>query len=357
MKKKDLLDLYSEYLLSSFGPATATGLSRMMDGEISHDQVTRFLAETGKQSADLWMIAKPHVRKIQSEDGVLIEDDSIEEKPYTDENDIICWHYDYSKGRQVKGVNFMTALYQSKGVILPVGFQLVAKTEHYVDKKTGRESRRSPVEKNEYCRRLIEQAVKNQVPFRYVLFDVWYASAQNMIFIKHEARRDFICPIKTNRKVALSVEGQHHGQYHRVDTLELEENTVRGIYLEGVDFPLELVKQTFVNEDGSTGVLYLVTSDTTLSYHEITMIYRKRWSVEYYHKSLKQNVSLEKSPAKTVTTQTNHFFAALCGFIKLEMLKINTKLNHFALKTKLYMNALHTAFLSLQQLNPVQLTA
>jgi hypothetical protein len=37
--------------------------------------------------------------------------------------------------------------------------------------------------------------------------------------------------------------------------------------------------------------------------------YRKRWNVEPYHKSLKQNASLEKSPTHTVVTQTNHFFA------------------------------------------------
>jgi hypothetical protein len=29
---------------------------------------------------------------------VLILDDSIAEKPYTDENDIICWHYDHTQG-------------------------------------------------------------------------------------------------------------------------------------------------------------------------------------------------------------------------------------------------------------------
>ena len=41
---KELLDLYSDYLLSSFGATTATGLSRLLDGAVSHDQVTRFLA-------------------------------------------------------------------------------------------------------------------------------------------------------------------------------------------------------------------------------------------------------------------------------------------------------------------------
>jgi transposase len=105
------------------------------------------------------------------------------------------------------------------------------------------------------------------------------------------------------------------------------------------------------------GVLYLVTSDTTLSYDDMTTIYRTRWNVEPYHKSLKQNASLEKSPAQTVTTQTNHFFAAVCAFIKLEMLKSTTQLNHFALKTKPYVNALQEAFSTLRELKPVQFVA
>ena len=41
---KDLLELYSDYLLSSFGATTATGLSALVDGAVSHDQVTRFLS-------------------------------------------------------------------------------------------------------------------------------------------------------------------------------------------------------------------------------------------------------------------------------------------------------------------------
>ena len=94
-----------------------------------------------------------------------------------------------------------------------------------------------------------------------------------------------------------------------------------------------------------------------MTYEQITTTYRKRWNVEYYHKSLKQNVSLEKSPTQTVTTQTNHFFASLCGYIKLEMFKISNKLNHFALKSKIYINALQSAFAELQKLQPLKLFA
>ena len=276
MTNDDLLDLYSDYLISSFGQTTATGLAALMDGTVSHDRIQRSLAHEQRTSADLWRMVKPHVRTLQSDDGVFIIDDSIAEKPYTDENAIVCWHYDHAKDRCVKGINFLTALYHSQGVSLPVGFVLVAKTEHYLDQKEGKPKRRSPVSKNEHYQNLAQQAVTNQIPFKYVLNDVWYASAENMRFVKHTLPKEFIMPLKANRKVALSLTDKQHGRYVRVDTLDLEPNTVREVYLQGVDFPLGLVKQVFVNDDGSIGIQYLVTSDTTLSYDDMTTLYRKR---------------------------------------------------------------------------------
>ncbi len=352
MKAHPIADLYSDYLWASCGATTATGLSELREGEVSHDQVTGYLAGTKKTAAALWQTVKPVVREVQSEAGVLSIDDSIEEKPYTDENDMICWHYAHAKDRMLKGINFLTGWYRSKGVKVPVGCHLVAKTEKYTDPKTQKEKRRSAVSKNAVCQEIIKQAVTNLIPFRFVLFDVWFASADTMVFIKQKQSRDFICPLKTNRKVALSLADKHQGRYVRVDKLELEAQATREIYREGVPFPLVLLKQVFTNEDSSIGIRSLVSSDTPLSFHALTTISHERWEVECYHKSLKQNVSLAKSPTQTVTTQTNHFFAALCGFVKLERLKMKTKLNHFALKSKLYVNALRSAFATLQTLSP-----
>jgi hypothetical protein len=88
---------------------------------------------------------------------VLITDDSISEKPSTDENEIICRHYDHCQGRSVKGINFMTTLYYVHDIALPVGFQLIAKTEYHTDPKSGEEKRRCPVPKNQYAREMIKQ--------------------------------------------------------------------------------------------------------------------------------------------------------------------------------------------------------
>ena len=193
---------------------------------------------------------------------------------------------------------------------------------------------------------------KNGIRYRFVLNDTWFAAAENMMFVKHDLHKDFIMPLKVNRKVATSLSDKAQGNYIKLADLDIEEDSLMEIYLERVDFPLMLTKQIFTNEDGSQGVLYLVTSDLTVTPAHITTIYQKRWKVEEYHKSLKQNASLAKSPTRTKVSQGNHLFAALCAYIKLESLKIRTKHNHFALKTQIYVSALRSAFDQLQYMKP-----
>ena len=137
--------------------------------------------------------------------------------------------------------------------------------------------------------------------------DVWFASAENMSYVKLKLDKEFIMALKTNRKIALCQQDKLHGRYHRLNQLDLPENTVTVIYLEQVSFPLYLLRQTCTNADGSTAVRYLVTSDSALTADQLITIYQKRWKVEEYHRSLKQNASLAKSPTRTPTTQTNHF--------------------------------------------------
>ena len=354
---KTLFDLYTDFLLSSFGQASATNLSRLVDGAISHDQVTRMLAGEPKGSVHLWQKVKPLVRAVESTAGVIIIDDSISEKPSTDENELICWHWDHSQNRAVKGINFLTALYHVPGVSLPLAFDLVTKTETYLDPKTNKEKRRSSLSKHDRMPTLLRVCVHNEIRFSYVLADLWYASADNMKFIVVGLEKHFVLPLKENRNVALSEAEQKQGRFVAVDTLSLPVGQTRQLWLEDVPFPLLLTTEVFHNKDGSTGVRYLVTDDLTLDYDYIIQLYQRRWRVEVYHESLKQHAALEKSPTRTETTQRNHFFASLCAYVKLESLKIKTGVNHYALKSKIYLAALKTAYQELVKLEPISLGA
>jgi hypothetical protein len=156
---REMLELYSDYLLSAFSYTTATGLSVLTAGAVSHDQVTRFLASEDFDAKALWQLVKPLVREVERADGVLIIDtrftghlDTVEEKPYTDESDLVCWHFDHtryaghlSQGRSVKGINLVNVLYEAGGMRVPVGYETIEKTLRTWDKKKGKWQKKSAV--------------------------------------------------------------------------------------------------------------------------------------------------------------------------------------------------------------------
>jgi KaiC/GvpD/RAD55 family RecA-like ATPase len=113
----------------------ATGLSAMMDNEISHDQITRFLSKNEFTSKSLWKKVKSTVREIETDDACLIFDDTIQEKKWTDESEMMCWHFDHTVGKSVRGINMLNALYYSNGVSIPVAFEIVKKPIQFSDIK------------------------------------------------------------------------------------------------------------------------------------------------------------------------------------------------------------------------------
>ena len=179
--------------------------------------------------------------------------------------------------------------------------------------------------------------------------DSWYASAENMNQVR-ELGHDFIFALPTSRTVALSEVGRGNGQFQALDTLVFPEGQPLRVWLRGVVEAVLVVRQVFTNKDGSQGVLYLVSSDTRLTWEQITIIYQKRWKIEEYHKSLKQNTSMGKSPTKTIDTQANHFFASILAYIKLEQLTLRLGIGHFRLKAQLYLRGLKAMHYMLNKL-------
>lgn len=346
----DMLDLYSDYLIFQNKHATATGLSDLVDGAFAHDKVTRFLRFEDFDSKSLWHYVKKPVRSQEAVGGVLILDDSIEEKPYTDENEVNCWHYSHAKGTVLKGINILSCMVRYADFSVPVGYEVIKKEIAYSDIKTRQMRRKSSVTKNQLFQSLIAQAIINQVMFDYVLADNWFGSKTNMVHIHKDLQKSFIIGIKSNRTLALSKNDAKNGRYQQVRALELEEDVAHTVWLKGLDFPVRLLKKVFKNENGSTGILYLVSNDMTSSAERLYEVYQKRWRIEEYHKSIKQNASLTKSPTRTVKTQCNHIYASIIAYCKLEMLKIKTHLNHFAIKYKLIVRANQIAWQELKNM-------
>ena len=344
-----ILDLYTDYLISQNAHATATGLSELTNHAVSHDKVTRFLNQENFSSKDLWKYVKKEVRKHAHDEGILSLDDSIEEKPHTDENDIVCWHYSHAKGQHVKGMNILSCLVDYGNISLPIDYQVIKKDKQYFCTKENKQKRCASITKNEHFRVMIKQAHNIHIKFKYVLADNWFGSKENLTYINNLGKK-FIIGIKSNRTIALSLQDIKNHHLTPVKQLDMKDNDTIIGYLKGVPFPVKLIKKVFTNESGSTGVLYLVSNDLDEDVDSLYKTYQKRWNIEVYHKSIKQNASLAKSPTKTVRSQSNHIFASLIGFVKLQTLKIKQVTNHFAIKHQLILKANQAAMQELIRL-------
>ena len=297
----------------------------------------------------LWTFIKPLIRSVEQENSVLILDDTIFEKPHTDESEINTYHYDHSKGKSVKGINAVNLIHETEGIRLPLSLSIVHKDEWVEDK--GKLKRKSSKTKNELFREQFLQVIHNEVSFSTVLADIWFGNVKNMELIVSRGKH-FIMPLKSNRQVSLiQPESPTNKEYVPVESLKLKKNQLVSIRLKGYSKPLLLCKQVFKNKDHSTGILYLVTSDLTATYSSITTTYQRRWAVETYHRSLKNNTSVCASPTKTVKTQCNHIYASVMAFVKLEAIKIKKAMNQYALKSTLYLSSIKAA---LNELNAIK---
>jgi Transposase DDE domain len=253
--------------------------------------------------------------------------------------------------------------YNNQDIYIPVFAEIISKTIKYTD-KDGKEKRKAEINKNDLFRNNFNQLMKNHIKIDYTLFDIWYSSVDNLNLINSH-KHHYICPLKSNRKLALSLGEKKNGKWYKLDqiTNQLETQTTLPVWLESCNHISYLTKQIFTNKDGvnktneTSVTMYLITNDQNLTNkqpnNQIHTIYQRRWKVEEFHKSLKSNLNLEKSPTKHKTSQSNHIFYSITAFFKLELLTTATVTkykNHFQLKASIYVKALKTALEELGKL-------
>ena len=85
---------------------------------------------------------------------------------------------------------------------------------------------------NELARGLVEQSLKNQVKFKYILGDRWFAS--------------------------ISLKDVRAGTYTRLDKLGLNTSEARKVYLKDITFPVVVTPKVFKDGEAMLGDIYLV---------------------------------------------------------------------------------------------------
>src|SRR3954454_2440880 len=153
---------YVDYLLSTEGHISATDLSVAVAGKYSHDQITRLLASGEVNDKTIYLKGK-HFIKNKGTKGVvtLSIDDSVVSKPHMKLNSMVNWHYDGSKGRCVKGINFVSALWSDDQASVPLSIQVVEKELRWSEQK-GCEQWKTVNNKNELLRSMVQRLTRSK---------------------------------------------------------------------------------------------------------------------------------------------------------------------------------------------------
>ena len=240
-----LQEIYINFTISSFEKIEMTKLSKLTGK--SHDIFTKglLLKDSLDDDEKLWKSIKPFLRDYENKDsGCIIIDDMLMHKPCTKVNDVVCWHYDHVSQKMAKGILMLNFHYtDTTGISIPLGYEIITKSENKWSDEYQKYIKKSLFTKNEIMQDKLEILHNNEVKYKYILFDKCFSSIKNLVFIEQELKKKFVCPIKSNRKIALTLKEKNKGRYVNISTIDIEGGSSRLIYLEGYEKPLRLIKQ------------------------------------------------------------------------------------------------------------------
>lgn len=336
-------------------------------GLVSHDGLSRLLQGLGWTLSQGACLA---VRLVQAlgGDGYLVLDDVLIPKPFARVIALCGWDYDHSLKRHVFGQRLVFVVWSNGWLVIPLLFAFWQKgpeparprrrrrrrvgrprkrgrpiTDHSAQGRRRRALKRARLTaqkrrrvrlpggvhyrtKNELARALVWTVVRHGLRVRFILFDNWYFSRQNIALFER-LELHWVTRVKGNAKVwldgrcltvqqvaALVTKANYH--YYRALGVRLRSFEV---YWEGRLLKLTVIKDDRGPEGGRTK--YLLTDDRSLTNQQHVRWYRKRWVIEVFFRDAKQEVGLAGCEARTPPAVISHVVLVCVAYTFLQLLK------------------------------------
>ena len=120
------------------------------------------------------------------------------------------------------------------------------------------------------------------------------------------------------------------GEYAAVSALDWTKKQVRKVWLKGFGFVI-VAQIVFKNGD----IRYVRANDLTLTeYETFSRHSKKRWTIEEFHRGIKQTTGIEKRHSTKKRSQLTHIFACFVVFVKLEFERLKTGMSWHAQKAQ-----------------------
>jgi len=334
-------------------------------GLVSHDQLSRMLAALSWTITSGAICAVKFIEFLGINGGYLIIDDVLIPKPFAKLIAFCGWDWDHSKHYNVFGQRLVFVIWCNGYLIIPLLFAFWQKDPYKVRKrkKRGRGRPRKPGRpvtnfsakararrahyrrrrkalrlrkrlqngvhyrtKNELARVLVWKLVRAGIKCDFILFDNWYASAENLALFER-LQLYWVTRVKENAKVYYQQQRimvkevantVNKANYHYYDTICARVRSFQVMIADRI-LKLTVIKDDSAPEGGR--IKYLLTNATHLTNLEHVFWYRARWSIEVFFRDIKQYLNLSSCEARSKEVVVAHVVLVCIAYTFMQLLK------------------------------------
>jgi len=303
--------------LIALNKKTINSISISSKEEKDQSNLNRFLTEAEWSEDD---VQDRYVKKINHQTkGMsvsLIIDDSLSKKTgkHIEETQ---YHKDHSNNSFVFGHQIVTAMIMCFGLLLPLFPKLYSKKTQ---------------SKIEFAKQIIEYA-SSKIRISQVIIDSWYV-CNEIIKLCLKKRITLIGNIKSNRVIQFERgEWIKLGKYYKsisrkrkVFTTAIIDDVTYKIHSKIVELKkvgevkLIISRQWLEDKKKWSRPFYVICTDVSKSDVYVLREYTKRWSIETFHKDIKQNLGLEAYQMRLKKGITRHLILVTLAYAVLKLM-------------------------------------
>ena len=293
---------YVEYLICTIGNYTGTHLAEHLD-QVSHDVISDYLRSEHLTPRSVWELVANLIE--DNPRAFLLVDDSVQDKRYSRFIDLVKLQYSGAEHGLVRGIGVVNLVHSAGDGkdFYPIDYRIYAPDQ---DGKT----------KNDHFAELVINAVfAKKIKAKRILFDNWYASADNLKLVD---RLDltFFTTLKSNRMISLSKEG---GWIHLDEIDWTAERLQNGVMVKLKEVPFKVRLFKVVATDGDIDWVITNCPDEALTTQAAQEASDVRWQVEELHRGLKQLTGTEKCQCRKGRSQRNHIACCYHAWLSLKV--------------------------------------
>lgn len=307
---------YIQFLIAAQRVYTCTEAAQCAPATASppaHDAFVRLLHRQPPDTAALWQEVAPYVQPTR---GLLLLDDTTLDKPYARQIELVTRHWSGKHHAVVAGINLLTLVWTDGTACLPCDCRIYDKP--LPNGQT----------KNEHFRAMLLTAKQRGFQPSLVCFDSWYSSLENLKAVRTHGWQ-FLTRLKSNRVVNPDGAGNVP-----VASIFISAHG-RQVHLKGFGFV-----QVFRTVASDGNAEYWATNKLDMRVGERDAVAAQAWTIEEYHRGLKQCCGVERAQARKAAAQRNHIVFAVRAFVRLEVHRLRTGVSWYGAKTALSRDAI-----------------